>query len=316
LLRKGIRAYVIGRLWRIGLPFLLAIIFLSPLSFYPAYLVRSPDPSITDFGQQWISLSSWPSGPQWFLWQLLVVNLLAAALYAVTPGYVQRLGHLAEWVGVRPARLFALLVVASVLAYFPLALRYSPWTWGSVGPFGLQLCRPAHYVVYFFTGVALGRYGLDRGLLACDGPLARNWLAVLAAAVVGFGAWAGLTSFTMPDWDKAGIAAQVAASLAFPFACAGGSLSLLAICLRFGRKRRWVLDSLSTNAYSIYLLHYVFILWLQYALLESELFALAKAMTVFGAALIMSWAVSIGFNRLLSGSALVTVKRATSPLPR
>jgi peptidoglycan/LPS O-acetylase OafA/YrhL len=316
LTRKGSRTYIADRLWRIGLPFLLAVAFLSPLSFYPAYLVRTAEPSVLGFWRQWFSLSSWPSGPQWFLWQLLVVNVLAAALYAVAPGYIQRLGRLAAWIGERPVIFFAFMAAASALAYVPLALIYSPWTWGAFGPLALQFCRPAHYVVYFFIGLALGNYGLDRGLVACDGPLARNWLAFLAAAVVSFGVWAGFTSLTMPDWDKAAGAAQLAASLAFPLACAGGGLFLLAVCLRFGRNRRWVLDSLSANAYSIYLLHYVFVVWLQYALLDSGLLVFVKAAIVFTGALIVSWAASVGFARLLAGSRLVAARRAISPMSR
>ena len=273
------------------------MIFLSPLSYYPAYLVRTADPSLVEFWRQWISLPSWPSGPQWFLWQLLAVNLLAAGLYFVCPHGPKAWG---VWRHRRaPIRsiLSRLFVAVSALVYVPLALSFSPWSWGAIGPFSLQFCRPAHYTVYFFAGFALGSYGLDRGLLACNGPLARMWWAWLSAAIVSFGIWAGFTALTLPDWSKAGIAAQLAASFAFPVACAGGGLFLLAVCLRFAASRRpWALDSLSANAYSIYLLHYVFVVWLQYALLDSQLFALAKAAIVLTGALIMSWASSIAFS--------------------
>jgi peptidoglycan/LPS O-acetylase OafA/YrhL len=316
LVRKGSRIYATDRLWRIGLPFLLAVAFLSPLSFYPAYLVRTAEPSVLGFWRQWFSLSSWPSGPQWFLWQLLAVNLLAAVVYVVAPGYIRRLGRLGAWFGERPFVFFGLLTAASALAYAPLAFSYSPWRWGSLGPFALQFCRPAHYIVYFFAGLTLGSEGIDRGLLACDGPLARNWRAFFAAALVSFGIWAGCTYLTLPDWGKAGLAARFAASLAYPLGCAAGALFLLALCLHFAGKRRWVLDSLSANAYSIYLLHYVFVVWLQYALLESNLIVFAKVAIVLVVALIMSWAASIGLSRLLAGSAMVAAKRAISPVSR
>lgn len=317
LRRKGSRTYVSDRLWRIGLPFLLAVIFLSPLSYYPAYLVRTADPSLVEFWRQWISLPSWPSGPQWFLWQLLVVNLLGAGLYLVWPGFIERLSRLGSWAEERPLKSFALFVAVSALVYVPLALSFSPWSWGAIGPFSLQFCRPAHYTVYFFAGFALGSYGLDRGLLACNGPLARMWWAWLTAAIVSFGIWAGFTALTLPDWSKAGIAAQLAASFAFPVACAGGALFLLAVCLRFAASRRlWALDSLSANAYSIYLLHYVFVVWLQYALLDSQLFALAKAAIVLTGALIMSWASSVAFSRFTAGPQSFAIKRAISPVQR
>ena len=202
LLRKGCWTFVTDRIWRIGLPFVLVILFLSPLALYPAYSVRTVDPSFVGFWQQWTSLPFWPTGPEWFLCLLLIMNMMAAGLYAVAPGYIKQLGRLAAWACERPIRFLAILVTISLMAYVPLALAYSPWSWISVGPFSLQLSRPAIYLTYFFAGLAVGQVGLDRGLLTSDGLLARRWLMWLGAAVVSFGAWAGLTSLTMPDWAR------------------------------------------------------------------------------------------------------------------
>jgi glucans biosynthesis protein C len=66
----------------------------------------------------------------------------------------------------------------------------------------------------------------------------------------------------------------------------------VAIFLHFARNRSRVLDSLSRNAYGMYLIHYVFVVWLQYALLNAPLFAVAKAAIVFGVTLVLSWAAS------------------------
>ena len=45
---------------------------------------------------------------------------------------------------------------------------------------------------------------------------------------------------------------------------------MLALFLRFGQDRAWWSDSLSEHAYGIYVLHYVFVVWLQYMLLGTE----------------------------------------------
>lgn len=314
LRRKGTRAYVSDRLWRIGVPFVAAIIFLSPLAFYPAYLARTAQPSFVDFWRQWFSLPFWPSGPEWFLWQLLVANILAAALFAVAPRSLDWCGKLAAWAGKQPVKFFGLLAGISALAYVPPALIYSPWNWTAFGPFSMQLSRPAHYLVYFFAGFALGSYALDRGLLASDGPLARHWLISWTAAVGGFCLWAGLTALTRPEWSQANPLIQFASTLAFPIGCAGGGVFLLAVCLRFSEKQHWALDSLSANAYSMYLVHYVFVVWLQYALVGSGLYIFVKYAIVFGGALVMSWASSVAFERVF-GAQLVAVRRAVSPVP-
>ncbi len=313
LQRKGSRDYSIDRLWRIGLPFAVGVAILGPLFFYPAYLTRTADASLAGFRTEWLALPSWPSGPLWFLWQLLAVNLLAALLYAIYPRVLARFAAFGAWAGNHPIKFAALLVIASALAYVPLALTFSPWSWRAIGPFSLQLSRPAHYMVFFFAGFALGANGLDRGLLSCQGPLARMWWVWLAAAVAGFFIWAGLTSLTFPDWNSAGAPAKFAASAAFPLGCATGGLWLIACFLRFGSAIRWRLaDSLSANAYSIYLLHYIFVVWAQYALLGSSLFTGAKFAIVLSAALIMSWAASVAFGRVTISPPLVALNKRAS----
>lgn len=314
LLRKGYWPFVTDRIWRIGVPFVLVILLLSPLALYPAYSVRTVDPSVAEFWQQWTSLPFWPTGPEWFLYVLLILNMMAAGLYAMAPGYIKQLGRLAAWACERPIRFLAILVMISLVAYVPLALAYSPWRWMSVGPFALQLSRPALYLTYFFAGLAVGQVGLDRGLLASDGLLARHWLIWLGAAVVSFGIWAGLTSLTMPDWAKAHLAAQIGATVAYPVACATGSLFLLAVCLRFSRNHILVLDSLSANAYAMYLVHYVFVVWLQYALIGRNLFPIAKVAIVLSCTLILSWASSAAFNRFVLGAYMIPAKRAIEPV--
>lgn len=314
LQRKGARTYVADRLWRIGLPFALAALFLSPLAFYPAYAARAADPTFIGFWRQWLTLPFWPAGPQWFLWQLLALNIFAAGLYVLAPSYIGKFRRLAAWAGTRPIKFFALLAAVSAAVYVPLAMAFSPWHWGAVGPFSLQLSRPPVYLTYFFAGFALGSYGTERGLLAFDGPLARNWWAWLAAAVLSFAFWAGFTSLTMPHWYQASALARLGGSLSYPVACAAGGLSLLAACLRWSGRRVPALDSLSANAYSIYLLHYPFVVWLQYVLLGSSLPAGGKLAIVLAGALAASWTLSAGFGRMTVGAPLPAAKRALFPV--
>jgi glucans biosynthesis protein C len=316
LMRKGYRAYVTNRISRIGLPFVLVVLLLSPLTFYPAYSVRTVDPSVVGFWKQWISLPFWPNGPEWFLCLLLIMNMIAAGLYAVMPRYTERLGPFAAWACERPIVFFAILVAISLMAYVPLALIYSPWSWSAVGPFSLQLSRPAHYLTYFFAGLAVGQVGLNRGLLTGDGPLARWWLMWFGAAVASFGVWASLTFRTMPDWAKADLTAQIAATVAYPIACASGCLFLLAISLRFSRNHTKLLDSLSANAYAMYLVHYVFVVWLQYALLGSNFFPVVKVAIVLSSTLILSWTISAAFNRFVLCTVAVPANRTIGSVPR
>jgi hypothetical protein len=297
--RKGALAYLSDRWWRIGLPFLLAAAILAPSAYFASYLSTAADPTLAAFTGHWLALPVWPAGPAWFLWQLFALSTVAVALQAFAPQWLESMNRLAARLGDRPLALFVVLVAASTLGYVPLALAFTAWDWASFGPFAVQLSRPLVYLVYFFAGFALGSQGLDRGLLRSDGALSRHWLVLLVVAIVAMAIWGLLTSLTLPDWNASPLAYRLMAAVAFPPACAGGVLSLLAVALRFLVFRDRILDSLSANAYSIYLLHYVAVVWLQYALLAVALSAVAKGGIVFALALGASWAASTGLRSLV-----------------
>jgi glucan biosynthesis protein C len=119
----------------------------------------------------------------------------------------------------------------------------------------------------------------------------------------------------VPNWSKAPLAAQIGANIAYPVACAAGCLFLLAICLRFSRYHINILDNLSTNAYAMYLVHYVFVAWLQYALLGSNLFPIAKVAIVLSCTQILSLASSAAFNRFTLGPRRRASQGAIGPVP-
>jgi hypothetical protein len=309
LARKGNVTFLSDRFFRIGLPLVLVVVFVMPVTYYPTYRVTALDPSVSAYWQHLTALPFWPCGPQWFLWQLLALNVLAAGVHRFAPGWSESLGRLAASARAHPVRFFVALAALSALAYVPLALVYSPWQWASYGPFSVQLSRPLHYLVYFFAGCAVGAYGLDRGLLASNGALVRHWAAWLAASVAGFVLWALPTSL-MVEGREAPLIVQAAAALGFVLACASGCFVLLALCLRFAPERTLILDSLSVNAYSMYLLHYVLIVWLQYALLPIALFAAGKAALVFSGTLALSWAAAVAFGNVSWADYLAQAKRS------
>lgn len=309
LARKGSWTFLSDRLLWIGIPCVLAVVVLMPLAFYPAYRATAVDPGVNAYWQHWLALPFWPSGPQWFLYQLLVLDFLAAALHRFAPGWGERLVRLAAIGGKNPVRFFGALIAISALAYVPLALAYSPWTWANFGPISVQFSRPLLYLTYFFAGFAVGGHGLDRGLLAGDGVLARRWAAWLAVAVASFVLWAVPTSMTLAGWDKAPLVSRLAAGLGFVVACAAGCFFSLAVCVRFARERVRAFDSLSANAYGMYLVHYPFAVWLQYALLDASLPAFGKAAIVLGGTLIMSWAATAAGRGVIRGTRPVAAKR-------
>ena len=108
------------------------------------------------------------------------------------------------------------------------------------------------------------------------------------------------------------LALQFVANLGFVAGCAGGCAFVLALSLRFANKRSRILDSLSVNAYGMYLVHYVFVVWMQYALLGLALPALVKAAMVFAVTVLLSWGMMGALGSIPFGSRLDRTKRLAS----
>src|SRR3954470_13855690 len=129
LARKGGMTFLSDRFFRIGLPLAAVVVLLMPVTYYPTYSVTAADLSVSAYWQHLTALPFWPCGPQWFLWQLLALNVIAAGLHRFMPTWSERLGCLAASASAHPIRFFVALVAVSALAYLPLALIHSPWEW-------------------------------------------------------------------------------------------------------------------------------------------------------------------------------------------
>jgi peptidoglycan/LPS O-acetylase OafA/YrhL len=294
--RKGSAAFVRDRALRLGIPFVVCAALVAPLAYYPSYLQRSADPSPSAFWREWLSLGNWPAGPAWFLWVLLAFGAIAAGLFALAPRWCRSAGRLAAAFP-RPAAFLGALVGVSALVYIPLALVFSPLHWAVAGPFTFQTSRILLYALYFFAGIALGAQGIDRGLLAPDGRLARRWALWLGAALGAFALVTVAVIVAMSPGRSPSIWGTIG-GVGFVLSCAASSFALLALFLRFAKARVKMLDSLGDNAYGIYLVHYPFVSWLQYLLLTAPLSGIVKGTVVFLGALVLSWTVTAALRRI------------------
>jgi glucans biosynthesis protein C len=306
LARKKNWGFVRDRLLRLGVPFVFGVVVLVPIAEYPAYAVTAPDPGLADYFRRYVALPFLPNGQLWFLWQLLALNFIVTGLNFVAPNALQSLGRWSKHLGRRPLLYLAVLIAISAVAYVPLALAFTPWAWSNSGPLAVQFSRPLLYCVYFFAGVGIGAGGIDAGLVAADGDLSKRWWLWLAAALAALFAWMGITYLTLDG--PAPVAVEIASDLGFVVACAAGCAFLIAASLRFGLTRSSALASLSSNAYSLYLVHYVFVVWMQFALLALSVSAVLKAPIVFIVTLIVSWIIILAFQRIPLGARLIGMR--------
>jgi len=307
LTQKGLAIFLRDRAWRLGIPFLVSIFVLMPIAYYPTFL-RYHLPGTTDFNflHFWRNIfivGPWPSGPAWFLWVLLAFDVVAAVVWCIAPGIIKALSQILYGARNRPVMLFAVFLAITIAAYEPMRLTFGDASWWEIGalPLPIQTSRILLYAAYFFAGVIVGATSLKVGLLAENGQLAKRWPLWLAVAVVFYGAILSLVYVhhnwvphfnAPPEWWK------VSYSLAFATFSGAMAFTVPAIHLSFAKAKWRFLDALRPSAYGIYLVHYILIIWLQYAVYDLPLHAGGKFAIVFIGTLSISWAVTIILRKI------------------
>src|SRR5215470_19455932 len=317
LARKGPRIFLRDRVVRLGLPFALTAGLLMPVAHYPIYRVTAADPGLATYWQHWLALPFWPIGPAWFLWVLLAFDLGVAALYCLAPRSGEALAHIVGKLSARPTAFLIALLAISALAYVPLALAFTPWTWFHVGPFAVQLCRPLLYAVYFLIGLGVGAYGIERGFLAPNGWLARHWTAAGGAAIATFALWLAFAGMAMSGDGPPLLLVRIIEAACFVLCCAAGCIFMLAVFIHFANRHVRVLDALSDKAYGMYLVHYLFSVWLQFVMLGLAVSAVVKATIVFSGTLVLSWGLVAAIQWASNAVGIISPARRSmsAPLP-
>ena len=307
LKRKGIGWFLRDRFWRLGLPFIVCAVILMPLAYYAVELRLHPDVGFAAFWWKTVTVGPWMIGPAWFVWVLLALDVIAALVYIAAPSCVEAIGRLSLASYARPGLFFWALLIISIIVYVPAVLYFGASRWFSLGPIAVQASRILLYLVYFFAGMGIGAVSFDKGLLAADGGLARRWPIWLAVTIVTYGCIIALIYIkhgVLPDVNHQPLWWQVAYALAFVSYSAAQTFNILALFLRFDNEGSSVFDPLRDSAYGIYLIHYIPVLWLQYALYDlsfapvMQVTAIIKAVIVFVLTLAFSWAATAALRKL------------------
>jgi glucan biosynthesis protein C len=272
--RKGSKGFFSSRLRRLGIPFVVASLIIAPLAFRPSYLLAVPKPQ-TPYLATFFTSDGWPVGPPWFLWILLVFNGIVALAYRGAPAALERLRR-------QPTTLVIFLV--TVVSFLPLSTWVSHFYWMSLGPFDLQPARLGLYFAYFLLGMALGT---GRQWQKTVWP--KRWGAWSMLGILAFFVYVGVLgdTFQLPH-----LVSQVMLGVTFAASCTGASLGFLGAFRRLVRRPHPIFDSLRANAYGIYIVHYAFVLWIQFALLSASWPAWTKFGVAFLGGLALSWGTS------------------------
>lgn len=273
MVRKGVKKFLLDRLIRLGIPFLLLVVLIIPPGNFPDALAKGGS-SFWSFMRTY----TWSPGPLWFLWVLLVFNVIAVIIFRLRPrSFIVAADRFLSLAG-KPGLFLVAAFLVAALAYAPLTL--TGISWNGPGPFVMETNRFLLYALFFFTGVCLGSVDWEPRLFINGRLLGWKWGYWLMACMVGF-----FLYLLAGAIFKGGIVLH----LGFAASCLASSCFLLALFKRWGDRPVKAWNSLSANAYGIYLFHIFFVNWSQYFLLEAALPAEVKFGIVFIVALLLSW---------------------------
>jgi surface polysaccharide O-acyltransferase-like enzyme len=207
------------------------------------------------------------------------------------------LSRLCGAVAGRPVRFYAWIAGLTTIAYLPLVAVYGAYHWINVGPFWIYGSRQLVYPLYFLLGIGVGGAGLETSLVAPGSALGRRWLAWVIAGVLVFLAAGNLQLYSLAHHTIGDPIWRMVVGVGWSISCATLTFMVIALFVRFSRPNR-LLDSLSTNAYGMYLTHYAMVQWMVYALLASSIRPELKAVIVFLAAAAGSWVLTMLLRKI------------------
>lgn len=282
LKRHGTVEFIRDRFLRLGVPFAVAVTLWMPVAYY----AMLPELGIhVAYWKYYLLVASrgFLAGPPWFVWLLLFFDVLLALAALPVRRWLPGVGRWMARAGKHPVAAFAAVFLLSAIAYLPLLARYGFGTWVNLitSPFSFQISRVALYALWFVLGFLVGIPGLDAGLLARDGGLARHWKLWIAVCVVAYNALIFLPMLG-GHWAHAEPLLWVAS-------CVASCFGFLAMFRGMELHARGWMNSLTRCAYIMYLVHYTYVLWLQRLMMHVQVWAGAKFLVVFLATVLLSW---------------------------
>ena len=281
---KGAGGFLRGRLLRLGIPFLAGVVLLMPFAYYPSWLSAGGAPGYLRYWLAFIK-AGWAPGPLWFVWLLLLFDAIAAVVFLL----------LRKGSGSRPGlrsapKAFLVLFLISFFAYVPMLARFGFGTWVPFlfPPLYFQIARIFLYLTWFFAGIALGARGLENGLLAEGGAIARRWPWWIAACVIAYNLLWFVPGFVARSHGSKQLQDLTYVTL-WVASCCASCFALLALFRGVVKKRSAWMDSIARSAYLMYVIHYLYVTWIQYFLLGLAVHAAVKFFITCVSVIALTW---------------------------
>jgi glucans biosynthesis protein C len=298
IVKKGTTSFIKDRFNRLFIPFLFLGTLLMLVAYLPSYYTAHYSWNVIAYIKDFFTTEQWPVGPPWFIWVLFAFNVLFAVSNLIFSNLYKKIGEEISRLDDKPLLFFVVLFAITWILYVPLAYQIGAGTWTGMGPFDFQLSRILLYFGYFMIGVWIGNSDFNNGLFSQKTRLVRSWKLWIALSLILYfvlvliGAMKFLENLVLTNKMKEFTAWMIYYSF-YAASCTASSIAFLTTFRYLFRAKQSWWHSLSENAYLIYLIHFVFVIWIQFMLTNTDLHAFIKFALTFVLSLILSWGSSL-----------------------
>jgi glucans biosynthesis protein C len=299
--KKGAILFVKDRFYRLFIPFLFLGTFFMLIAYFPSYYFAHNNTDIIAYIKDFFGTQKWPVGPPWFIWVLFLFNLLFALLYQCFNKLSSKTGLKISAIKNRPFTFFIILFCVTWILYVPIAYSIGAGTWTGIGPFDFQLSRILLYFGYFMLGILIGNTDFNNEIFSIKSAIVKKWWLWLLLSLMVYSALTIISEPLRQMLKNNTIKEFNAWMIYFLFYVASCTISCIAFITTFRKlttKESYWWNSLSENAYLIYLIHYIFVVWCQFLLLKFDIPAFIKFSLTLIFSLSLSWLASVQFRKI------------------
>lgn len=327
LYRRGWSSFTWEKISRLGIPTVLAIIFLVPPLGYLKYeQTQEPGIGYMEYWSHFLTPSGIRAAGFWFIAMLLLFTLVAAIVDRTLPFITNFIGKATAWLGSRP--IFGYLIVGGIAAiligysdirwgtYWWMSVsdlfggRDETWAQGILGLFAARSNMLFSFIFFFILGLGISKSEILTKTNIMD-KASENWLLWLALTMVlsiiyswynqtylftgafndevrYYIARGGTWANAWPIiWDVA--PGILVRTTIHGFLCTAQIFTIMIILYRFTNKDGGWWASLGACSYGIFFFHEPIVVWTQYALRDGNFSNTLKMLLVFAIALSGAW---------------------------
>lgn len=299
--KKGAIIFIKDRFYRLFVPFLFLGTLFMLIAYFPSYYVGHGNIDIIAYIRDFFGTEKWPVGPPWFIWVLFVFNLLFALFYRVYIKLSDNIRLKLTVIKNKPVSFFIIMFCFTWILYVPIAYIIGAGTWTGIGPFDFQLSRILLYFGYFTLGILIGNTDFNNEMFSTKSAIVKKWWLWLLLSLVVYCTLTIIPGPLKHMLKNNTINEFYAWMIYYIIYAASCTISCIAFITTFRRvisKENNLWNSLSENAYLIYLVHYIFVVWCQFLLLNYNIPAFGKFSITVIFAFSFSWMVSILLRKI------------------